>query len=136
LVCASKVYSGLGADIVYGIITLIDQRRAGRRETRKAARLSYSAPEEGSFGRMSSVASVAHLLTRTFFRYKVFCHSSWFWVLVRSSKSSSAFSCTNFSDVLTEISTRSGDQIVRYGTPSSFLTVSCAQTSIGSKLIP
>ena len=24
VVCASKVYSGLGADIVYGIITLID----------------------------------------------------------------------------------------------------------------
>jgi len=24
LVCASKVYSGLGADIVYGIITLIE----------------------------------------------------------------------------------------------------------------
>jgi hypothetical protein len=25
LVCASKVYSGLGADIVYGIITLNDE---------------------------------------------------------------------------------------------------------------
>jgi hypothetical protein len=29
LVCASKVYSGLGADIVYGIITLIDLDQEG-----------------------------------------------------------------------------------------------------------
>jgi hypothetical protein len=28
LVCASKVYSGLGADIVYGIITLIIRLKA------------------------------------------------------------------------------------------------------------
>ena len=33
LVCASKVYSGLGADIVYGIISLIDSGKARLGET-------------------------------------------------------------------------------------------------------
>src|SRR5579864_6908853 len=48
VVSASKVYSGLGADIVYGIITLITAQRARKSATCVCRVKVYNPPSEGN----------------------------------------------------------------------------------------
>jgi hypothetical protein len=50
VVCASKVYSGIGADIVYGIITLIDLSRAMMSEIARLQQLIGQRGDAVNFG--------------------------------------------------------------------------------------